>query len=66
MMGKYKRNASVVLTLIAGLLAVVAAVLYKGVMYRYQPVYVMLICAAVVAALRQLAADGRYPDSLWG
>ena len=56
MMGKYKRNASVVLTLIAGLLAVVAAVLYKGVMYRYQPVYVMLICAAVVAALHYILA----------
>ena len=55
-MGKYKRNASVVLTLIAGLLAVVAAVLYKGVMYRYQPVYVMLICAAVVAALHYVLA----------
>ena len=51
-MGKFKRNFSVFLTLVAGILAIVAAILYRGVMYRFQPVYIMLIAAAVIAALR--------------
>ena len=51
MMGKYKRGFSVFLTLVAGILAIVAAFLYKSVPYRFQPVYIMLICAAVIAAL---------------
>ena len=49
-MGKYKRGFSVFLTLVAGILAIVAAFLYKSVPYRFQPVYIMLICAAVIAA----------------
>lgn len=56
MMGKFKRGFSVFLTLIAGVLAVVAAVLYRSVPYRFQPVYVMLICAAAVAGLHYLLA----------
>ena len=55
-MGKFKRNFSVFLTLIAGVLAIVAAFLYRSVPYRFQPVYVMLIAAAVVAALHYLLA----------
>lgn len=50
-MGKYKRGFSVFLTLVAGILAIVAVFLYKSVPYRYQPVYIMLICVAVIAAL---------------
>ena len=56
MMGKFKRGFSVFLTLVAGVLAIVAAVLYRSVPYRFQPVYVMLICAAVVAALHYILA----------
>ena len=55
-MGKYKRGFSVILTVVAGILAIVAAVLYRNVMYRYQPVYIMLIAAAVVAALHCVLA----------
>ena len=55
-MGKYKRGTSVFLTLIAGVLAIVAAILYKGVPYRFQPVYIMLIAAAVVAGIHWLLA----------
>ena len=55
-MGKFKRGFSVFLTLIAGVLAVVAAILYRSVPYRFQPVYVMLIVAAVVAGIHYLLA----------
>lgn len=55
-MGKFKRGVSVFLTIVAGILAIVAAILYRGVMYRYQPVYIMLIAAAVVAAVRWVLA----------
>lgn len=37
------------LTAAAGVLAIVAAILYNGVMYRFEPTYIMLIAAAVVA-----------------
>ena len=53
-MGKFKRGFPVFLTLVAGILAIVAAILYRGVLYRYQPVYIMLIATAVVAALHYL------------
>jgi hypothetical protein len=49
MMGNYKRGTSVYLSLAAGVLAVAAAILYKNVMYTFQPVYYMLIGAAVAA-----------------
>lgn len=38
--------------LIAAVLALVAALVYRGVLYRYQPVYYLLIAAAVLAAAR--------------
>ena len=47
-MGKFKRGIPAFLMLVAGILAIVAAILYRGVMYRYQPVYFMLIGAAVL------------------
>ena len=56
MMGKFKRGFSVFLTLVAGIMAIVAAILYRGVPYRFQPVYTMLICAAVVAGLHYVLA----------
>lgn len=59
-MGKTKTNASVILTLVAGILAIVAAILYRNVMYRFQPVYIMLIAAAVIAALHCFLV-GRMP-----
>ena len=55
-MGKFKRGLSVYLTVVAGILAIVAAILYRGVMYRYQPVYYMLIAAAVIACVRYVLA----------
>lgn len=55
-MGKFKRGFSSLLTLVAAILAIVAAILYRGVMYRFQPVYFMLIAAAVLGALRYLLA----------
>jgi len=55
-MGKYKRNVSVTLTLVAGILAIVAAILYRNVMYRFPPVTIMLIAAAVIAALHWVLA----------
>ena len=42
--------------LIAAVLAVAAAIVYRGVLYRYQPVYYMLIAAAVIACLRFVLA----------
>lgn len=59
-MGKTKTNASVILTLVAGILAIVAAILYRNVMYRFQPVYIMLIAAAVIAVLHCFLV-GRMP-----
>ena len=56
MMGKFKRGIPVFLMAVAGILAVVAAILYRGVLYRYQPVYYMLIAAAAVAALGYVLA----------
>ncbi|MGX8704945.1 MAG: hypothetical protein ACSW8J_00035 [bacterium] len=56
MMGKFKRGVSVFLTLVAGILAIVAAILYRSVPYRFQPVYIMLIGVAAVAALHWLLA----------
>ena len=56
MMGKFKRGFSVLLTVVAAILAIVAAILYRGVLYRFQPVYIMLITAAVVGALRYVLA----------
>ena len=55
-MGKFKRGFSVFLTLVASILAIVAAILYRGVMYRFQPVYIMLIAAAAIGALRWVLA----------
>ena len=55
-MGKFKRGIPVFLMAVAGILAVVAAILYRGVLYRYQPVYYMLIAVAAVAALGYVLA----------
>ena len=59
-MGNYKRGTSVYLSLAAGVLAVAAAILYKNVMYTFQPVYYMLIGAAV-AAVAQCVIAGFAP-----
>ena len=56
MMGKFKRGFSVFLTCAAAVLAIVAAVLYRGVLYRFTPVYFMLAGAAVLGVARYLIA----------
>ena len=43
--------------LIAAVLAVVAAIIYRGVLYRFQPVYYLMIGAAVLACLRFFLAS---------
>lgn len=43
-------------TLLAGIVAVVDAVLYRNVMYRFQPVYYILIAAIVLACLAFMLA----------
>ena len=48
---KNKLGIASVLALVTAVLAVVAAFLYKSVMYQYQPVYTMLYAAAIVAVL---------------
>ena len=55
-MGKFKRGFSVILTVVAAILAIVAAILYRGVLYTFKPVYAMLIAAAVVGCLRYVLA----------
>ena len=49
-------NTKKISALLAAVLAVAAALIYRGVLYRYQPVYYMLIGAAVLACLRFLLA----------
>lgn len=55
-MGKNKLGAAAFLSCLAGVLAVVAAILYKDVMYTFQPVYVLLIAAVVLAVLGYVVA----------
>ena len=50
-MGKNKKGFAAVLVAVAGVLAIVAALLYNSVMYRYQPVYYMLYGAAALAVI---------------
>lgn len=55
-MGKFKRGFSVILTVVAGIMAIVAAILYRSVPYQHTLVYYMLIAAAVLACVRYLLA----------
>ena len=48
---KNKNAAASYLTCLAGVLALVAVILYGNVMYKYSPVYAMLIGAVVLAVL---------------
>ena len=50
-MAKNKLGFGAYMSIVAGILAIVACVLYRTVMYQYQPVYYMLIGAAVLAVL---------------
>ena len=50
-MAKNKLGFGAYMSIVAGILAIVACVLYRTVMYQYQPVYFMLIGAAVLAVL---------------
>ena len=53
---KNKLGIASVLALVTAVLAVVAAFLYKSVMYQYQPVYTMLYAAAAVAVIGVVVA----------
>ena len=48
-MEKNKIGFGAYMAIVAGILAIVACVLYRTVMYQFKPVYYMLIGAAVVA-----------------
>ena len=50
-MAKNKLGFGAYMSIVAGILAIVACVLYRTVMYQYQPVYYMLIGVAVLAVL---------------
>lgn len=50
-MANNKLGFGAYMSIVAGILAIVACVLYRTVMYQYQPVYFMLIGAAVLAVL---------------
>lgn len=47
-----KSTSSALLCAIAALLAVVAALVYRSVLYRLEPVYILLLAAAVLGCLR--------------
>ena len=55
MMNK-ERGTGVYLVVVAGIIAIVAAILYRNVMYTYQPVYYFLIGAIVLAVVAFLLA----------
>ena len=55
-MAKYKLGFGAYMSIVAGILAIVACVLYRTVMYQYQPVFYMLIGAAVLAVVGLLIA----------
>ena len=55
-MEKNKVGFGAYMAIVAGILAIVACVLYRTVMYQFKPVYYMLIGAAVVAVLGLLLA----------
>ena len=55
-MAKNKLGFGAYMSIVAGILAVVACVLYRTVMYRYQPVFYMLIGAAALAVIGLLLA----------
>ena len=50
-MANNKLGFGAYMSIVSGILAIVACVLYRTVMYQYQPVYFMLIGAAVLAVL---------------
>lgn len=50
-------NMRKIFTLIAAVLAIAAALIYRGILYRFQPVYYLLIGAAVLACLRFFLAS---------
>ena len=56
-MEKNKVGFGAYMAIVAGILAIVACVLYRTVMYQLKPVYYMLIGAAVVAVLGLLLAN---------
>ena len=53
---KKDRALGVYLVCVAAIIALVAAILYKNVMYRYQPVYYFLIGAIVLGVVAFLLA----------
>ena len=55
-MAKNKLGFGAYMSIVAGILAIVACVLYRTVMYQYQPVFYMLIGAAVLAVVGLLIA----------
>ncbi len=55
-MMKKDRALGVYLVCVAAIIALVAAILYKNVMYRYQPVYYFLIGAIVLGVVAFLLA----------
>ena len=55
-MAKNKLGFGAHMSIVAGILAIVACVLYRTVMYQYQPVFYMLIGAAVLAVVGLLIA----------
>lgn len=59
-MMKNKRGIASILIILAGILAIVSIILYRGVMYKYQPVYFML-GGAIVLALLGLVVSGKLP-----
>ena len=59
-MSKNKKGIGMILAVLAGILALVAALLYGGVMYRYQPVYYYL-GATVVLAVVALVLSAKLP-----
>ncbi len=55
-MAKNKLGFGAYMSIVAGILAIVACVLYRTVMYQYQPVFYMLIGTAVLAVVGLLIA----------
>ena len=55
-MSEKKLGFGAYMSIVAGILAIVACILYRTVMYQYQPVFYMLIAAAAVAVLGLLLA----------
>lgn len=53
-------NLKKTFALLAAVLAIAAALIYRGVLYRFAPVYYLLIGAAVLACLRFFLAS-RFP-----